>query len=109
MGRAKYLKPTANRSVSWPAPTAASGARSQGYTTLSVADWDGDGLPDVVVNSIWGKWCGSETAARSTPQLAAAPWRWNGMVLPLAYGWLSRRQGTAHSVAHDAGGRRLEP
>ena len=26
-----------------------------GYTTLSVADWDGDGLPDIVVNSIWGK------------------------------------------------------
>ena len=26
-----------------------------GYTTLNVADWDGDGLPDIVVNSIWGK------------------------------------------------------
>lgn len=26
-----------------------------GYTTLSVADWDGDSLPDLVVNSIWGK------------------------------------------------------
>ncbi len=26
-----------------------------GYTTLSAADWDGDGLPDLVVNSIWGK------------------------------------------------------
>lgn len=26
-----------------------------GYTTLSVADWDHDGLPDLVVNSIWGK------------------------------------------------------
>ncbi len=26
-----------------------------GYTTLSVADWDMDGLPDLVVNSIWGK------------------------------------------------------
>ncbi|MFY0653813.1 MAG: VCBS repeat-containing protein [Cyclobacteriaceae bacterium] len=26
-----------------------------GYTTLSVADWDGDGLRDVIVNSIWGK------------------------------------------------------
>lgn len=26
-----------------------------GYTTLSVADWDHDGLLDLVVNSIWGK------------------------------------------------------
>lgn len=26
-----------------------------GYTTLNVADWDHDGLPDVIVNSIWGK------------------------------------------------------
>jgi len=26
-----------------------------GYTTLSVADWDGDGLLDILVNSIWGK------------------------------------------------------
>jgi len=26
-----------------------------GYTTLSVADWDHDSLPDLVVNSIWGR------------------------------------------------------
>ncbi len=26
-----------------------------GYTTLSVADWDGDQLHDIIVNSIWGK------------------------------------------------------
>ena len=26
-----------------------------GYTTLNVADWNHDGLPDLVVNSIWGK------------------------------------------------------
>jgi hypothetical protein len=26
-----------------------------GYTTLSVADWNHDGLLDIVVNSIWGK------------------------------------------------------
>ncbi len=26
-----------------------------GYTTLSVNDWDGDGLKDIIVNSIWGK------------------------------------------------------
>ncbi|GGF39676.1 FG-GAP repeat domain-containing protein [Echinicola rosea] len=26
-----------------------------GYTTLSVADWDGDGNKDIIFNSIWGK------------------------------------------------------
>ena len=26
-----------------------------GYTTLSVGDWDHDQLPDLIVNSIWGK------------------------------------------------------
>ncbi|MSR31325.1 MAG: VCBS repeat-containing protein [Gemmataceae bacterium] len=26
-----------------------------GYTTLSVHDWDADGLPDLIFNSIWGK------------------------------------------------------
>src|SRR5690606_33466089 len=26
-----------------------------GYTTLSVSDWDGDGLKDLVVNSIFGE------------------------------------------------------
>lgn len=26
-----------------------------GYTTISVNDWDGDGLKDLIVNSIWGK------------------------------------------------------
>lgn len=26
-----------------------------GYTTQAVADWDQDGFPDLVVNSIWGK------------------------------------------------------
>ncbi|WP_372948131.1 FG-GAP repeat domain-containing protein [Mariniphaga sp.] len=29
--------------------------RKWGYTTLSVADWDGDGLNDIIANSIFGK------------------------------------------------------
>lgn len=29
--------------------------RRWGYTTQTVADWDGDGLKDIIINSIWGK------------------------------------------------------
>ncbi|UCF15815.1 MAG: VCBS repeat-containing protein, partial [Phycisphaerales bacterium] len=44
-----------------------------GYTTLSVADWNHDGLPDIVVNSIWGKVLWYENiGTRRSPRLAAA-------------------------------------
>ena len=44
-----------------------------GYTTLSVADWDGDGLKDVIVNSIWGKveWL-QNIGEKGKPKLASA-------------------------------------
>jgi hypothetical protein len=44
-----------------------------GYTVLSVADWDHDGLLDLVVNSIWGKviWF-KNTGDTSAPKLAPA-------------------------------------
>ncbi len=69
-----------------------------GYTTLSVADWDGDGLPDLIVNSIWGKvvWF-QNVGPRSRPRLAAArpvEVEWNGAQPTLAYGWL-RPEGKA--------------
>lgn len=43
-----------------------------GYTTLNVADWDADGLPDVVLNSIWGRvlWL-KNVGTRTAPQLSA--------------------------------------
>lgn len=52
-----------------------------GYTTLNVADWDMDGLPDVVFNSIWGRvqWlknCGAaKSPALSAPQSIEVEWQ----------------------------------
>jgi hypothetical protein len=44
-----------------------------GYSILSVADWDGDGLPDIMTNGIWGKvvWY-KNIGTRTAPRLAAA-------------------------------------
>ena len=44
-----------------------------GYTTLSVADWNADGLPDIVFNSILGRvqWL-QNTGSRTVPALEAA-------------------------------------
>ncbi len=44
-----------------------------GYTTLSVSDWDGDGLRDIIVNSIWGKveWY-KNVGSKNNPQLTKA-------------------------------------
>jgi len=63
-----------------------------GYTTLSVADWDGDALPDLLVNSIWGKviWY-RNLGPRAKPKLAnAAPIKvqWESKQPALEYGWL---------------------
>ena len=62
-----------------------------GYTTLSVADWDGDGLPDIVANSILGQvhWY-RNIGTRRSPKLAAAQpieVEWKEAQPRLAYGW----------------------
>ncbi len=62
-----------------------------GYTTLNVADWDADGLPDIVLNSILGDvvWLrnnGTRTAPKlATPQPIEV--EWNGAQPALAWGW----------------------
>jgi hypothetical protein len=62
-----------------------------GYTTLSVADWNGDQLPDLIVNSIWGRvlWY-ANLGSRRAPQLAAArPVHidWDGPPRAPAWNW----------------------
>jgi hypothetical protein len=64
-----------------------------GYTTISVADWDGDGLPDIVANSIWGRvvWF-KNIGTRTTPQLAApkpVEVAWEGTPAKPAWYWWS--------------------
>ncbi len=62
-----------------------------GYTTFSVADWDGDGLPDIVLNSILGNivWL-KNVGTRAQPRLAppeAIEVEWAGAQPALAWGW----------------------
>ena len=62
-----------------------------GYTTFSVADWDGDGLPDIVLNSIFGDvvWL-RNIGTRAAPKLVApqpVEVEWDGPQPALAWGW----------------------
>jgi hypothetical protein len=62
-----------------------------GYTTLSVADWDQDELPDLVVNSIWGKvlWY-RNVGSRKEPRLQSAraiEVEWSGAPPKPAWTW----------------------
>ena len=74
-----------NRSIQGPAEA------KWGYTTLNVADWDGDGLPDIVLNSILGEvvWL-KNLGPRAHPKLAAPQpieVEWETPQPKLAWGW----------------------
>lgn len=75
-----------NQSIQGPAEA------KWGYTTLNVADWDADGLPDIVLNSITSRvqWL-RNVGTRKVPELAAPQpieVEWDGHQPALAWGWL---------------------
>lgn len=62
-----------------------------GYTTLNVADWDGDALPDLMLNSIlgevvWLKNIGTRTGPKLAPPLPIEV-EWASPQPALAWGW----------------------
>lgn len=68
-----------------------------GYTTQTVGDWDHDGLPDLVLNSIWGKilWY-RNVGTRKAPRLAAAQpiqVAWPGKPPKPAWNWWNPQGG----------------
>jgi len=68
-----------------------------GYTVLNVADWNHDGLPDIVINSIWGKieWF-ENIGTRAEPKLREAQWvevAWEGDAPKPAWNWWSPPEG----------------
>lgn len=71
--------------------------RKWGYTVLSVADWDGDGLPDLIVNSIWGKieWFRNLGAEDSLSFAPAQPVcvAWEGEAPKPSWNWWSPTEG----------------
>ena len=64
----KTFRVMAGRNMSVQGPAEA----KWGYTTLNIADWDADGLPDIVFNSILGKvqWLKNEGTLKS-PKLSS--------------------------------------
>jgi hypothetical protein len=84
-GRRIWIQAGYNGSIQGPAEA------KWGYTNIHLADWDGDGLPDIMTNSIIGKilWY-KNTGTRAQPKLAAAqPVRaaWDGPAQKPAWNW----------------------
>ena len=62
-----------------------------GYTVVNVADWDGDGLLDIVINNIWGKvlWY-RNIGERTAPKLTGAQpveIEWEGPAPKPSWNW----------------------
>lgn len=66
-GKAIHIQAGPNGSIQGPCEA------KWGYTTLSIGDWNHDGLPDLMINSIWGKieWF-PNVGTRTKPKLGPA-------------------------------------
>jgi len=84
-GKAIRIMAGPNGSIQGPAEA------KWGYTTLTSADWNHDGLPDLVVNSIWGKVVWFENVGtRTQPRLSAerpVEVEWKGKVPKPQWNW----------------------
>lgn len=88
-GRPIRIQAGSNGSIQGPAEA------KWGYTTQTVADWNQDGLPDLLVNSIWGEilWY-QNIGTRTKPELARAQTiqvEWNGEVPKPDWNWWNPR------------------
>lgn len=71
--------------------------RKWGYTVLSIADWDMDGNPDILINSIWGKveWLrskGKGSLELESPQPVTVAWE--GETPKPEWNWWNPQPGT---------------
>ena len=88
-GEAIHIQAGVNGSIQGPAEA------KWGYTTLSVADWNHDGLPDLIVNSILGNVIWYEnTGTLDNPKLTKAKpitVEWNGKTPKPSWNWWNPR------------------
>lgn len=91
-GRPLRIQAGENGSIQGPAES------KWGYTVLTVADWNGDGLPDLIINSIWGKieWLRNLGARDRLALAAPQPVRvaWEGPAPKPAWNWWTPAPGT---------------
>ncbi len=84
-GEVIHIQAGPNGSIQGPAEA------KWGYTVLNVADWNHDGLLDIVINSIWGKVLWYENiGTKQAPKLKAAQpieVEWTGATPKPAWNW----------------------
>lgn len=89
-GRPIRIMAGENGSIQGPAE------RKWGYTVLTVADWDGDGRADLIVNSIWGRIEWFRNIGKGLELAPAQPVKvaWEGRAPKPAWNWWDPEPGT---------------